>query len=131
MKQAGDFARAAGCRLRAVTVEPEVSNEPRHLASVLPIARSERLSQALDRIRIEDPEVYNAWDSPNRPGDPSILAVRRGEPVAEILDEVRSSGTYLLAVGFHRGGPPGLVDHRSVGRRLLHGARCAVLTVPL
>ena len=37
----------------------------------------------------------------------------------------------LLAFGYHRGGPPGIVEGGSVARGLLHSALCAVLTVPL
>jgi nucleotide-binding universal stress UspA family protein len=131
MKVASDFARAAGCRLRAVTVEPLRDNEPRHLASALPVARSERLSQALDRLLIEDPALCNVWDRRTQAGDRPVLVVRRGDPADEVLAEVEASSADLLAVGFHRGGPPGLIEGRSVGRRLLHGTKCAVLTVPL
>ncbi|MFI5210620.1 MAG: universal stress protein [Gemmatimonadales bacterium] len=131
MKTASDYARAAAGRLRAITVEPSMDNEPHHLASALPTARSERLSQALDRLFFEDPSLLKVWDRRNQAGDGHLLGVRRGDPVAQILEEVESTTADVLAVGFHRGGPPGLIEGRSVGRRLLHSARCAVLTVPL
>jgi nucleotide-binding universal stress UspA family protein len=131
MKAASEFARAARCRLRAVTVEPAYDNEPGHLAAAVPAARSERLSQALDRLLIENPALCNVWDRHNRSGDQPMLMIRRGDPVEEVLAEIKASSPDLLAVGFHRGGPPGFVEGSSVGRRLLHGAGCTVLTVPL
>lgn len=131
MKTASDYARAAAGRLRAITVEPSMDNEPHHLASALPTARSERLSQSLDRLFFEDPSLLKVWDRRNQAGDGHLLGVRRGDPVMQILEEVESTTADVLAVGFHRGGPPGLIEGRSVGRRLLHSARCAVLTVPL
>lgn len=131
MKAASEFARAAGCRLRALTVEPAYPNEPRHLAAAVPAARSERLSQALDRLLVENPALCNVWDRHNHTGDQPLLMVQRGDPVEQVFAEIRTSAPDFLAVGFHRGGPPGFVEGSSVGRRLLHGAGCAVLTVPL
>jgi nucleotide-binding universal stress UspA family protein len=62
---------------------------------------------------------------------PIPLAVRRGDVVDEILDEVTRLGADLLAVGYRRGGPPKVVGPTEIARNLLYSAPCAVLTVPL
>lgn len=111
---ASDFAREAGLLLRAVTVEPVWLNEPEDLAAALPASRTLRLNRDLDRS-----------------GLPSDLRIRRGNVLGELLAEAGESGTRLLAFGYHRGGPPGVLEGRSVARNLLHSALCAVLTVPL
>jgi nucleotide-binding universal stress UspA family protein len=59
------------------------------------------------------------------------LRVRHGDVVAKILAGVSAIGASVLAVGYHRGGAPGVVDTGSVARRLAHAAPCAVLTIPL
>jgi len=51
--------------------------------------------------------------------------------LAELLAEASDTGARLLALGYHRGGPPGIVEGGSIARGLLHSALCAVLTVPL
>jgi nucleotide-binding universal stress UspA family protein len=48
-----------------------------------------------------------------------------------VLAEVRESGADLLVIGYHRGGPPGVLEAGSTARRLAHEAPCAVLTIPL
>lgn len=111
---ASDFARAAGLPLHAVTVEPVWLNEPEDLAAALPGSRTLRLNRSLDRS-----------------GRPSDLRIRRGNVLGELLAEAGESGARLLAFGYHRGGPPGVLEGRSVARNLLHSALCAVLTVPL
>lgn len=111
---ASDFAQAAGIPLHAVTVEPVWRNEPAELAAALPASRSQRLHQSLDRRKL-----------------PSDLRIRRGNVLAELLAEAAESGANLLAFGYHRGGPPGIVEGGSVARGLLHAAACCVLTVPL
>ncbi|HMU62303.1 MAG TPA: universal stress protein, partial [Gemmatimonadales bacterium] len=59
------------------------------------------------------------------------LRIRRGNVLSELLAEAAEVGARLLAFGYHRGGPPGIVEGGSVARGLLHSALCAVLTVPL
>jgi nucleotide-binding universal stress UspA family protein len=54
-----------------------------------------------------------------------------GPIVEQVLASVEASHPDLLAVGFHRGGPPGVIEAGSAARHLAHGAPCAVLTVPL
>jgi len=109
-----DFSRAAGIGATAVTVEPVWLNEPEHLAATLPASRTLRLNRTLDR-------------GPN----PSDLRIRRGHVLSELLAEAVDTGARLMALGYRRGGPPGIVEGGSVARGLLHSALCAVLTVPL
>jgi nucleotide-binding universal stress UspA family protein len=113
--QAGsDFARSAGIPIRTVTVEPVWLNEPEDLAAALPASRTLRLNRTLDRGPIT-----------------ADLQVRRGNVLTELLAEASDTGARLMAFGYRRGGPPGIVEGGSVARGLLHSALCAVLTVPL
>lgn len=110
------LARAASAELRAVTVEPSASGEPDAASPVL--ARTalleERLREAL------------GGDRPIAP-----LEVRRGATVEQILASIAAADADTLAVGYHRGGPAGILEAGSTGRRLLHAAPGAVLTIPL
>ena len=111
---ASDFARSTGTKLQAVTVEPVWLNEPEDLAAALPASRTMRLNRTLDRGM-----------------GPTDLRIRRGNVLSELLAEAADTSARLLAFGYHRGGPPGIVEGGSVARGLLHSALCAVLTVPL
>jgi len=111
---ANDFARITASPLKAVTVEPVWLNEPDELAAALPASRTLRLNRTLDRGRVT-----------------TDLRIRRGNVLTELLAEAVETGAHLLAFGYHRGGPPGIVEGGSVARGLLHSALCAVLTVPL
>ena len=111
---ASDFARSTGTKLQAVTVEPVWLNEPEDLAAALPASRTMRLNRTLDRGM-----------------GPTDLRIRRGNVLTELLAEAADTSARLLAFGYHRGGPPGIVEGGSVARGLLHSALCAVLTVPL
>jgi nucleotide-binding universal stress UspA family protein len=51
--------------------------------------------------------------------------------VPEILAEVAASGPDVLAFGYHRGGPPGIIEGSSTARQLAHTAPVSVLTIPL
>ena len=109
-----DFSRAAGVKASAVTVEPVWLNEPEDLAAALPASRTLRLNRTLERgAKISD------------------LRIRRGNVLSELLAEATETGARLMALGYHRGGPPGIVEGGSIARGLLHSALCAVLTVPL
>jgi len=131
MAPAADFARAVSGRLRAVTVERLRADEPRTLSIHLPDERSAKLSQAVDRLRLEEPVSYNLWEWPGEPAGGRVLRVRQGDVVEEVLLEITSSAADVLVIGYHRGGPPGSLEAGSVCRRLAHSARCAVLTIPL
>jgi nucleotide-binding universal stress UspA family protein len=109
-----DFARGAGIPARVVTVEPVWLNEPEELAAALPASRTLRLNRTLER-------GLSATD----------LRIRRGNVLTELLAEASETGARLMAIGYHRGGPPGIVEGGSIARGLLHSALCAVLTVPL
>jgi nucleotide-binding universal stress UspA family protein len=98
--------------LELLTVESARADEPPELARSLPSGRSANLRRMLN-------------------GDGDALRVRRGDVVAEILREVTATEAQVLAVGYHRGGPPGVLELGSVARRLAHSAPCAVLTIPL
>ena len=119
MNQACDFARYAGATVEAVTVERRPAGEPLQVVSELPVARSSSLQA---RVR----EVLAREGFPDAP-----LAIRRGEIVEQVVTEAQEGGAQVLAIGYHRGGPPGVLEAGSTARRLAHAAPCAVLTVPL
>jgi nucleotide-binding universal stress UspA family protein len=123
------FARAIGGELSFVTVEQTRADEPAALAERLPGGRTVTLARGLDQILLGDERN----DSPDRRGSSAadMLRVRKGNPVPEILQEVADCQAGVLVVGYHRGGPPGPIESRSVARQLTHRTPCAVLTVPL
>ena len=113
------FARDAGARLRVVTVERSSADEPWHLATSLPAARSSALQARVLAVF-------------RREGIPELaVTIRRGDISEAVLAEVRQTGSDVLVIGYHRGGPPGVLEGGSSARRLAHAAPCAVLTVPL
>jgi nucleotide-binding universal stress UspA family protein len=119
LHEASDLALQAGADLRVITVERSVANEPAQLARSLPLGRSislqQRVSELLGRKGLVD----------------SPPAIRRGEIVEQVIAEVQETRPDLLVVGYHRGGPPGVLEAGSTARRLAHAAPCAVLTIPL
>jgi nucleotide-binding universal stress UspA family protein len=119
LNQACDYARYAGAVVEAITVERRPGDEPLQLVSTLPVARSSSLDM---RVR----EVLSREGFPN-----AALAIRRGETVEQIVAGVQETGADVLAIGYHRGGPPGVLEGGSTARRLAHAAPCAVLTIPL
>jgi nucleotide-binding universal stress UspA family protein len=119
LEVACDFARQAGATLQPITVERVAGNEPSHSVSSPPLTASVSLQ---GRVR----EVLARKALPDVP-----LVIRRGEIVESIVAEALESESDLLIVGYHRGGPPGVLEAGSTGRRLVHTAPCAVLTIPL
>jgi len=115
---AQQLAVAVGAELRTVTVEPPKAGETAEAAAALPLARSAALQQRL-----------GATLGGGHPG--ARLDIRRGTPVEQVLAAVEEADADTLAVGYHRGGPAGIIEAGSTGRRLLHAAPGAVLTVPL
>jgi nucleotide-binding universal stress UspA family protein len=111
------LADATGAELRTVTVEPAKSGET-STAAVPPLARTMSLERRLGELL-----------GPDHPG--ARLEVRRGGTVEQILAALDESGADTLALGYHRGGPAGIIEAGSTGRRLLHAAPESVLTVPL
>jgi len=121
LRAACGFARAVGASIGVVTVEREPAGEPAHLASALPVERSARLqSQVRLTLSQECPE-----------GAHTPIDVRRGPIVEQVLLAVEATAADALVVGYHRGGPPGVIEAGSTARHLAHQAPCAVLTVPL
>jgi nucleotide-binding universal stress UspA family protein len=125
---AAEFTREIGGQLRAVTVEPEYGNEVG--VARVPTGRSARLAQAMGDLRASmEPRAGRQSQVSVDPGEP--LVIHRGEVVAEITGEVDRHGADVLIVGYHRGGPAGVIEAGSVARRLAHEVACAVLTIPL
>jgi nucleotide-binding universal stress UspA family protein len=110
------FARPLGAGLGVVTVEPRRAGEPAALAARLTGARSARVTRAAQELGA-------------RCGLEVTTIARQGDTVSEILAE--AANWDVLAVGYHRGGPPGIIEAGSVARRLAHGTSGALLTVPL
>jgi nucleotide-binding universal stress UspA family protein len=59
------------------------------------------------------------------------LAIRRGDILERVVAEAQETTSDVLAIGYHRGGAPGVLEAGSTARRLAHAAPCAVLTIPL
>lgn len=114
-----DFAKATGATLRTMTVEQAPGGEPLHIVDELPVARSSTLER-----KVQEVLARKALDI-------KPLAIRRGEVLERVLAEVQETGTDILAIGYRRGGPPGVLEAGSTARRLAHVAPCAVLTIPL
>lgn len=110
------FARAIGAKLGVVTIEPQHAGEPDALAVQVPGARSERVARA-------------ARELAQRCGLDAEVILRRGDPVREIM--AAAAEWDVLVVGYHRGGPPGIIEGGSVARRLAHQVTGALMTVPL
>lgn len=121
LKEASGFARAAGLDLRAVTVEAGPSDEPVQLAAALPVERSVRLRSRTQSFLTREP----------LPSALPEVEVRRGAIVDQILEAVHETEADVLAIGYHRGGLPGILEAGSTARHLAHTAPCAVLTIPL
>lgn len=118
LRVAGDFARAAGIPARLVTVDPVWPDERLASVEVVATARTARLAELL-----ATPSM--------RAAPRATLDVRHGDTVDELLRVMEESRADVLAIGYHRGGPPGVVEAGSIARRLAHTAPGAVLTVPL
>jgi nucleotide-binding universal stress UspA family protein len=113
LKTAKDFARQIGADLHVVNVEPRRQQEPPSLAAAVPAARSLQLGAQVRATLEQD------------------LEVRHGNVVEQILASIDERRPDALVIGYHRGGPPGIIDAGSTARRLTHTAPCATLTVPL
>jgi nucleotide-binding universal stress UspA family protein len=119
MTESCDFARGAGATLATMTVEPQPADESLQIVPALPVARSSSLQR---RVR----EVLAQKSMADAP-----LRIRRGDILERVIAEVQETGADALAVGYHRGGPPGVLEAGSTARRLAHVAPCSVLTIPL
>jgi nucleotide-binding universal stress UspA family protein len=119
LDQACGFAKAVGAGVEVATVERAPIDEPEHQASLLPIARSTSLEMRAQETLLRE----------GLPG--RALSIRRGDAVEQILAAATEADADVLAIGYHRGGPPGALEAGSVARRVAHAAPCAVLTIPL
>jgi nucleotide-binding universal stress UspA family protein len=129
LQAAARFAGQTGCRLRAVTVEPAWAGKPGVLSAAAPATRSESLRALLRDHLAGEPLGRVGWPGARTGGD--LLEIRGGEIVDQILAARDAMGAEILAIGYHRGGPPGIFEAGSTARRLAHTAPCAVLTIPL
>lgn len=119
LREACGFIRGIGASLRVITVEPAPSDEPAHLSRALPLARSIWLQGRVNQLLAHEQLPV------------SSIVVRRGGIVPEILSAVTELSVDVLVIGYHRGGPAGVLGARSTARHLAHTAPCAVLTIPL
>lgn len=118
LEAACQLSLTIGQPVRVVTVESGRPDEPTPVTPVIPLARSMRLEDEVAEVS-------------GRLGVTASLEVRRGDVVEEILAACSEHSARVLAIGFHRGGPAGVMDGGSIGRRLVHGSSGAVLTVPI
>jgi nucleotide-binding universal stress UspA family protein len=119
LNQACDFARYAGVAVSTVTVEQRPAGEPLELVPAVPVTRSALLQTRVNQVLARE-------GFPEAP-----LTVGQGEVVERIVTEIQETGADILAIGYHRGGPPGIMEAGSNARRLAHVVPCAVLTIPL
>jgi nucleotide-binding universal stress UspA family protein len=119
LHRACSFAHDVRAGLQVITVERGSPDEPWHLAASLPVARSSALQARVLAVS-------------RREGIPDLaVTIRRGDIGEAVLAEIGETGSDLLVIGYHRGGPPGILEAGSTARRLAHAAPCAVLTIPL
>ena len=117
------FARGVGASLHIITVEYGPDSGPPDLGSRLPASRSAQLRGRVGAVLGRELEAVA--------GARPAVEIRRGVIVPQILAEVEASHSDVLVFGYHRGGPPGMIEAGSTARHLAHTAPCAVLTIPL
>jgi nucleotide-binding universal stress UspA family protein len=64
-------------------------------------------------------------------GGLASLAMRWGDPVAEVLRHLAETAAQLLVLGLRHGEPGGDPGSGHIARDLLHAVRVAILTVPI
>jgi nucleotide-binding universal stress UspA family protein len=129
LREAYEFAQAVGGAMRVMTVETRWADEPVELASTVLGARTLRLRDHVGELLA--PASNGGSRSGARRSHPESLIVRRGDIVEQVLATIEQTEPDVLAIGYHRGGPPGILEGGSTARRLAHTAPCAVLTIPL
>ncbi|MEO7987512.1 MAG: universal stress protein [Gemmatimonadales bacterium] len=129
LHSAANFAECSSGHLRAVTVEPELDGEASPLSDATPSTRSEKLREEMHAYLDGERRERIGWPGVESAGD--LLEVRRGEVVNQVLLATEASDAEVLVFGYHRGGPPGIIEAGSTSRRLAHMAPCSVLTIPL
>jgi nucleotide-binding universal stress UspA family protein len=129
LRQAYGFAQAVGATMQVMTVETRWADEPVELASTVLGARTLRLRDQVGELMARACNG-GTGNGARRPKQESLI-VRQGDIVEQVLATIDQTGPDVLAVGYHRGGPPGILEGGSTARRLAHTAPCAVLTIPL
>lgn len=119
---AREFAEAVGASIFVVTVEDLGAPQPPEPAPPLPLTRSSRLWREL-----EPPAQRDGAPAATE----TVVAIRQGRVVPEVLAEVAASDADALAFGCHRGGSSGSLETGSTARHLAHSAPVSVLTIPL
>ncbi len=119
LNQSCDFARHVGGTVEAITVEQRPGDEPLQIVSTLPVTRSASL-------QLQVREILAREGFPDAP-----LAIQRGNVLERVVAQAQESGADVLAIGYHRGGAPGVLEAGSTARRIAHASPCAVLTIPL
>jgi nucleotide-binding universal stress UspA family protein len=115
-------ARSIGADVTVVTVEHGDAPPPVERVPPLPLTRSSRLRHELDAgVTMTDAAAIRE----------TVVSIRQGRPVYEILAEITEQGTNALAFGCHRGGPSGILKSGGTARHLLHSPPVSVLTIPL
>ena len=117
LNEALAIARALQQPVVPITVEPERTNEPARLAAQIPTGRSVQLQHAVGVLAEH--------------GGLEPVHIRRGDVVTELLGEIQDRPGFGIAIGYHRGGPSGLIEGGSIGRKLVHQSPAPVLTIPL
>jgi nucleotide-binding universal stress UspA family protein len=117
LTKACTFAKAVGTTLRVLTVAAGPADRP-----------SADMAALVGRL---DGWVRAVLSREGMGAPVPIVEVRQGAIVQQILATVDASSPDVLAIGYHRGGLPGVIEAGSTGRHLTHMASCAVLTIPL
>ncbi len=126
-RAAATFASAIGAGIQPIIVEPAQNGD----AAPIPSARTIALIGQLERLATRaDRGVLARATGPGRSVKDALL-IRRGDPVAQLLDAAEATGADVVAVGNRRGGPPGPVEGGSIARRFAHLAPQALLAIPL
>jgi nucleotide-binding universal stress UspA family protein len=129
LRQSYGFARAVGASMRVMTVESRWADEPAELAATVLGARTLRLREHVGEL-LPPGSNGGSRNGARRPKQESPI-IRQGDIVEQVLATIDQTDPDVLAIGYHRGGPPGILEGGSTARRLAHTAPCAVLTIPL
>ena len=129
LREAAGFAQAVGATMRVMTVETRWADEPAALAATVLGARTLRLREHVGEL-LAAASNGGSRNGVRRPKQESLI-IRQGDIVEQVLATIDQTEPHVLAIGYHRGGPPGILEGGSTARRLAHSAPCAVLTIPL
>jgi nucleotide-binding universal stress UspA family protein len=116
LDRGGHFAAITGATPMAVCVLPPDSVQSA-AGGGWPHPRLTRVEEAMERR----PDL----------GGRGSLAIRWGEPVAEVLRHLVETAAELLVLGLRQGGPGGDPGSGHIARDLLRAVPVAILTVPI